>query len=86
VLSELPDRVPPAYPVVAFLVEGIEELVTGLAERGVEFVDPQPASFQGAEGVIEGAVINFGAVKSTWLRDSEDNILALNEVTTSTGS
>jgi catechol 2,3-dioxygenase-like lactoylglutathione lyase family enzyme len=86
VLSELPDRVPPAYPVVAFLVEGIEELVTGLAERGVEFVDPQPASFQGAEGVIEWAVINFGAVKSTWLRDSEDNILALNEVTTSTGS
>jgi hypothetical protein len=61
-------------------------LVTGLAERGVEFVDPQRASFQGAEGVIEGAVINFGAVKSTWLRDSEDNILALNEVTTSTGS
>jgi catechol 2,3-dioxygenase-like lactoylglutathione lyase family enzyme len=86
VLSELPDRVPPAYPVVAFLVEGIDELVTGLAERGVEFVDPQPASFQGTEGVIEGSVINFGPVKSTWLRDSEDNILALNELATSTGS
>jgi catechol 2,3-dioxygenase-like lactoylglutathione lyase family enzyme len=28
VLTELPDRVPPAYPVVAFLVEEIEELVT----------------------------------------------------------
>jgi hypothetical protein len=82
VLSELPDRVPPVYPVVAFLVERIEELVTGLAERGVEFVDPQPSSFHGSEGVIEGVVIDFGPVKSTWLRDSENNILALNEVTT----
>ena len=50
VLSELPDRVPPPYPVVAFLVEG--------------------------------AIVDFGPVKSTWLRDSEDNILALNELTT----
>jgi catechol 2,3-dioxygenase-like lactoylglutathione lyase family enzyme len=82
VLSELPDRVPPPFPVVAFLVEGIEDLVAGLAERGVGFVDPQPASFQGTEGVIEGAIIDFGPVKSTWLRDSEDNILALNELTT----
>ena len=30
--------------------------------------------------MIEGAIIDFGAVKSTWLRDSEDNILALNEL------
>lgn len=86
VLSELPDRVAPDYPVVAFLVEGIEELVSGLAERGVEFADPRPASFQGTEGVIEGAVIDFGPVKSTWLRDSEDNILALNELVSTTGS
>ena len=82
VLSELPDRVPPPYPVVAFLVEGIEDLVTRLAERGVEFVDPHPASFQGTEGAIDGAIIDFGPVRSTWLRDSEDNILALNELTT----
>ena len=70
----------PSNPVVAFLVEGIADLVAGLAERGVKFVVPQPASFQGTEGVIEGAIIDFGAVKSTWLRDSEDNILALNEL------
>ena len=62
-------------------MEGIEELVAGLAERGVDFVDPQPASFQGTEGVIDGAIIDFGPVKSTWLRDSEDNILALDELT-----
>jgi hypothetical protein len=42
--SKLPDRVPPPYPVVAFLVE------------------------------------------STWLRDSEDNILALDELTTGDGT
>jgi predicted enzyme related to lactoylglutathione lyase len=81
VLSELADRVPPSYPVVAFLVEGIEELVQGLSERGVELVAPQPASFAGEQGVIEGFIIDFGAVKSAWLRDSEGNILALNEVT-----
>jgi catechol 2,3-dioxygenase-like lactoylglutathione lyase family enzyme len=86
VLSELPDRLPPPYPVVAFLVEGIEDLVAGLTERGVEFVDPQPASFQGTEGAIEGPIIDFGPVKSTWLRDSEGNILALNELTASDGS
>ena len=50
VLSELRDRTPPPYPVVAFLVEGIEDLVAGLRERGVEFVDPQPASFAGDRG------------------------------------
>lgn len=80
VLSELRDRTPPPYPVVAFLVEGIEDLVAGLRERGVEFVDPQPATFAGTEGVIDGYVIDFGPVKSTWLRDSEGNILALNEI------
>ena len=86
VLSELPDRTPPAYPVVSFLVEGIEQLVGAHAERGVEFVDPQPAGFAGHEGVIEGHVIDFGPVKSTWLRDSEGNILALNELLPAAGA
>src|SRR4051812_30628526 len=71
VLSELPDRTPPSYPVVAFLVEGIEQLVGALAGRGVQFVDPAPGIFAGKEGVIAGHVIDFGPVKSTWLRDSE---------------
>jgi catechol 2,3-dioxygenase-like lactoylglutathione lyase family enzyme len=86
VLTELPDRTPPPYPVVAFLVEGIERLVSTLVERGVEFVDPRPASFAGTEGVIDGSIIDFGAVKSTWLRDSEGNILALNELTPAAGA
>jgi catechol 2,3-dioxygenase-like lactoylglutathione lyase family enzyme len=80
VLSELRDRTPPAFPVVAFLVSGIEGLVDGLAARGVAFVTPHPASFAGLEGAIDGHVVDFGPVKSTWLRDSEDNVLALNEI------
>src|SRR3954468_14991907 len=63
VVSELRDRVPPEYPVVAFLVEGIDELVRGLADRGVEFVPPKAASFAGVEGRIDGHVVDFGAVK-----------------------
>src|SRR4051794_4901392 len=80
VLSELPDRVPPSFPVVAFLVTGIDELVRGLTERGAAFLDPRPSSFAGVEGVIDGYVIDFGPVKSAWLRDSEGNVLALNEI------
>ena len=45
VLSELRERVPPPYPVVAFLVTGIEGLVRGLGERGVEFLLPDASSF-----------------------------------------
>jgi catechol 2,3-dioxygenase-like lactoylglutathione lyase family enzyme len=80
VLSELRDRTPPPYPVVAFLVTGIDDVVAGLLDRGVEFLDPAPASFGGQEGVIAGRIIDFGPVRSTWLRDSEGNILALNEI------
>jgi catechol 2,3-dioxygenase-like lactoylglutathione lyase family enzyme len=81
VLTELPDRVPPDYPVVAFLVEGIDEVVRALTGRGVDFAPPASASFAGAEGRLEGAIVNFGPVRSTWLRDSEGNLLALNELT-----
>ena len=81
VLSELRDREPPAYPVVAFLVQGIEDIVRALEDRGVEFVAPDAASFAGVEAVRRGHVLDFGAVRSTWLRDSEGNVLALNELT-----
>ena len=81
VLSELRGREPPAYPVVAFLVQGIEEVVRALEDRGVEFVVPDAASFAGVEGVRRGDVLDFGAVRSTWLLDSEGNVLALNELT-----
>jgi catechol 2,3-dioxygenase-like lactoylglutathione lyase family enzyme len=82
VLSELRDRTPPPYPVVAFLVTGIDDIVAGLLDRGVGFVDPAPSSFAGQEGVVAGHVVDYGPVRSTWLRDSEGNVLALNEIVT----
>ncbi|HEX4033534.1 MAG TPA: VOC family protein [Solirubrobacteraceae bacterium] len=81
-LTELPDRVPPSYPVIAFMVSGIEQLVRDLTARGVSFVEPGASSFQGREGTIGGAITDYGAVRSAWLRDSEGNILALNEIVT----
>jgi catechol 2,3-dioxygenase-like lactoylglutathione lyase family enzyme len=87
VLSEIRDRVPPDYPVVAFLVTGIEDLVDGLTARGVAFLDATPSSFAGTEGTISGGkVIDYGPVRSTWLRDSEGNVLALNEIVAPPGS
>lgn len=61
-------------------MEGIDDLVRGLAERGVELVLPDAQSFGGVEGERRGPVVDFGAVTSTWLRDSEGNLLALNQV------
>jgi catechol 2,3-dioxygenase-like lactoylglutathione lyase family enzyme len=79
-VTEMPDRQPAAYATVSFLVRGIEEIVAELAGRGVEFVLPDSSSFQGVEGAVEGAVTDYGPVKSVWLRDSEGNLLALNEI------
>jgi catechol 2,3-dioxygenase-like lactoylglutathione lyase family enzyme len=80
VITELPDRVPADFAVVSFLVEGIEALVAELERRGVEFVAPDASTFRGVTGEIAGHVIDYGAVRSTWFRDSEGNILALNEI------
>jgi predicted enzyme related to lactoylglutathione lyase len=80
VITEMPDRVPPDYAVVSFLVEGIEQLVQELHARGVTFEKLDASSFQGQEGVTAGHITDFGPVKSAWLRDTEGNILALNEI------
>jgi catechol 2,3-dioxygenase-like lactoylglutathione lyase family enzyme len=79
-LTELPERVPPAYPLIAFMVSDIEQLVCDLAARGVVFVEPAASSFRGREGDIQGVITDYGPVKSAWLRDSEGNILAVNEI------
>ena len=78
-LSEMPDRVPPPYPVVSFMVTGIEEVVEGLKARGATFKPPGPASFAGVEGKASGDVMDFGPAKSAFLNDSEGNLIALNE-------
>jgi catechol 2,3-dioxygenase-like lactoylglutathione lyase family enzyme len=79
-VTEMPDRGPAGYATVSFLVTDIEALVVELAARGVELVTPGSTSFQGTEGAVTGAVVDYGTVKSVWLRDSEGNLLALNEL------
>jgi catechol 2,3-dioxygenase-like lactoylglutathione lyase family enzyme len=80
VLSEMRDRTPPPYPVVAFLVRDIEALVGELERRGAEFVPLPAGTFAGVDGTRRGAVTDFGVVRSAWLRDPEGNLLALNEL------
>jgi hypothetical protein len=54
--------------------------VETLKGRGVKFQHPGPGSFAGIEGKATGDVIDFGAVKSAFLKDTEGNVIALNEI------
>ncbi|MDR7084527.1 catechol 2,3-dioxygenase-like lactoylglutathione lyase family enzyme [Arthrobacter ginsengisoli] len=78
-VSEMPDRVPPPYPMISFMVTGIEEVVEALKARGATFRPLAPASFAGVEGTAVGDVMDFGPAKSAFLEDSEGNVIALNE-------
>jgi predicted enzyme related to lactoylglutathione lyase len=80
-LSEMPERVPPPYPMVSFMVTGIEELVESLKARGAAFQPLSPSSFAGVEGKVTGDVMDFGVAKSAFLKDPEGNVIALNEFT-----
>jgi catechol 2,3-dioxygenase-like lactoylglutathione lyase family enzyme len=80
-LTELPDRVPPTYPMISFMVEDIEALVQELKARGATFQQPAAGSFGGVEGKADGDIMDFGAEKSAFLKDSEGNVIALNEMT-----
>ncbi|MCB5290865.1 VOC family protein [Arthrobacter sp. SO3] len=78
-LSEMPDRIPPPYPVISFMVTGIEEVVEALKSRDATFQPPAPASFAGAQGTAVGDVMDFGQAKSAFLKDTEGNLIALNK-------
>jgi catechol 2,3-dioxygenase-like lactoylglutathione lyase family enzyme len=79
-LTELPDRRPADHPVLSFTVRGIEQLVPALKERGATFV---PLSARGSYADGPGRVpdvADLGLVKSAFLRDSEGNVLTLNQL------
>lgn len=78
-LTEL-DREPAPHPVLSFAVQGIDALVTGLKERGATFV-PLSASGTYADrpGPRTPDVAELGLVRAAFLRDSEGNVIALNE-------
>lgn len=81
-VTEIPDRAPAPYPVVAFLVDGLHEIVSELLRQGVTFHDPggDRGAFAGQAGRAEGVITDYGPVRSTWFHDSEGNLLALNEI------
>jgi catechol 2,3-dioxygenase-like lactoylglutathione lyase family enzyme len=85
VVTELPDRMPPPYPMVSFLVRDIDRVVAELASRGAAF-EPigGSAGFAGQVGRSQGVVMDFGPVRSAFVRDSEGNLLALNELVSAT--
>ena len=75
-----PDRIPPPYPVVSFMVTGIEELVDALKARGVGFQPLGPPASPAWKENPSGDVMDFGPVKSAFLKDTEGNVIALNEI------
>jgi predicted enzyme related to lactoylglutathione lyase len=79
-LTELPDRKPPDYPLISFTVRGIEGLVAELERRGVDLLVPEASSFRGVGGEVGGFITDYGPVKSAMFRDSEGNVLAINEI------
>ncbi|MFE4230603.1 VOC family protein [Arthrobacter sp. NPDC056886] len=78
-LSEMLDRIPPPYPMISFMVTGIEEIVDSLKARGASFRPPVAARFAGVEGKAVGDVMDFGHAKSAFLKDPEGNVIALNK-------
>lgn len=80
VVTEIPDRRPVDYPVISFLVTGIEDLVAGLGARGVAFRTPEASTFAGVAGAVSGYVIDYGPVRSATFTDTEGNVIALNEI------
>jgi len=54
--------------------------VAELKARGVSFEKPGSSSFQGQRAVAGEEIADYGPVKSAWSKDSEGNILALNEI------
>ncbi|WP_196073171.1 VOC family protein [Nakamurella alba] len=80
-VTEIPGRVPPGYPMVSFLVEDIEAVVRDLKERGARMRPmPATATFDGHPAVARGDIMDFGVVRSAFVEDTEGNVLALNEL------
>ena|SRR5579872_5108515 len=61
--------------VLGFEVKDLENLLQELKDKGVEQdMDGLP------EGTDESGITHYGSVKSAWIKDSEGNIIGLNEM------
>lgn len=79
-LTEM-DREPAPHPVLSFAVQGIDELVPALKVKGATFV-PLSASGTYAQGPGKRTpdVAELGLVRAAFLRDSEGNVITLNQM------
>ena len=74
VLYEKAGSAAPATTVLGFDVKNLPELLDELKGKGVkQDMDDLP------EGADENGVVNYGQIRSAWVKDSEGNIIALNE-------
>ncbi len=64
-----------AQTVAGFNVENIEEEVGELKSRGVDFEEYDMPGLKTVDGVAD-----LDGVKSAWFRDSEGNIIAINQM------
>ena len=62
-----------------FTVTGIEDMMSGLRERGVEFLEYD----MGEAGRTENGLLTIGGYKVAWFKDPDGNIIELSETPTS---
>lgn len=75
VLYEKAGSTAPTTTVLGFDVTNVDSLLADLKAKGVEQdMDDLP------EGTDENGVMNYGDARSAWIKDSEGNIIALNEM------
>lgn len=64
------------HTVATWLVEDVEQSVEGLRGKGVEFEQYDTPELK----TDERGIAKIGGHKTAWFRDTEDNILAITEV------
>lgn len=75
-LYRAPSRVATGHTVATFLVEGLVEAVTELRARGAYFEEYDTPDITTVNGVFSRA----DGFKAAWIRDSEGNILSLEQL------
>ena len=69
------DMVSASHTVAGFSVDNIEEEVDALRSRGVDFEEYDMPGMKTINGIAD-----FGGAKAAWFRDSEGNIISINQM------
>ena len=78
ILSTTPNAGTAQNTAAGFTVRGIEEVMAGLRERGVEFLEYD----MGDMGKTQDGLMSFGEYKVAWFKDSEGNIIEISQTPT----